>query len=104
MALSSDLRTARRRAGLTQRGLARRSGVAQPTIARIEQGQIDPRIGTVQRLLEACGSSLAIAPQLGLGVDRTQIRELLALTPVERLERLRRDAAGLAAFDASIRR
>lgn len=33
-----DLRTARERAGLTQRALAQRSGVHQPTIAAIESG------------------------------------------------------------------
>lgn len=44
---------ARRAAGLTQRGLAQRSGVAQPHIARIESGKVDPTAETLERLLRA---------------------------------------------------
>ncbi len=95
---------ARRRCGWTQRELAQRTGVAQPTIARIEKGQVDPMIGTVLRLLRACGTDLRAEPEPGFGVDRTQIRELLALTPAQRLERARTDAAGLAALEQAVRR
>lgn len=79
------VREARRRAGMTQRQLAAKSGIPQETIARIERGRVDPRIGTVDRLLEACGYGLESMPRLGIGIDRTQIRELLKLTPSERL-------------------
>lgn len=81
------VRYARRRAGLTQRQLAAASGVPQETIARIEVGRVDPRIGTVDRLLEASGMGLEVMPRLGIGVDRTQFAPYLALTPSERLER-----------------
>jgi len=81
------LRFARSRARLTQRELAARSGVPQETIARIERGRVDPRLGTLDRLLEACGYGLEVEPRLGIGVDRTQIRALLELTASERLER-----------------
>ena len=40
-------------AGLTQRALAARSGVAQPHIARIEAGGVAPTSDTVDRLLTA---------------------------------------------------
>jgi transcriptional regulator with XRE-family HTH domain len=76
---------ARRRAGLTQRQLAAKVGIPQETIARIEAGRVDPRVGTLDRLLEGCGYGLEVMPRLGIGVDRTQIRALLALTPAERL-------------------
>ena len=81
------VREARRRANLTQRQLSAKAGIPQETIARIERGRVDPRIGTVDRLLEACGYGLESMPRLGIGVDRTQIRELLKLTPSERLAR-----------------
>ena len=81
------VREARRRATLTQRELSAKAGIPQETIARIERGRVDPRIGTVDRLLEACGYGLESMPRLGIGVDRTQIRELLKLTPSERLAR-----------------
>ena len=43
---------ARSRAKLTQRELAQKSGIPQETIARIERGRVDPRTGTLDRLLE----------------------------------------------------
>lgn len=81
------VREARRRVNLTQRQLSAKAGIPQETIARIERGRVDPRIGTVDRLLEACGYGLESMPRLGIGIDRTQIRELLKLTPSERLAR-----------------
>ena len=81
------VREARRRANLTQRQLSEKAGIPQETIARIERGCVDPRVGTLDRLLEACGYGLESMPRLGIGVDRTQIRELLKLTPSERLAR-----------------
>ncbi len=79
------VRHARRRAGLTQRQLAARAGIPQETIARIERGRSDPRVGTLDRLLEGCGFGLEHMPRLGIGIDRTQIRDLLAMKPEERL-------------------
>jgi predicted transcriptional regulator len=75
---------ARRRAGLSQRALAAATGVAQPTIARIELGTEEPRVTTLSRLLAACGHRLEMHAGGGEGIDRTAIRELLALTPTER--------------------
>lgn len=89
---------------MTQRELARRTGVAQPTIARIERGLVDPRIDTLDRLFGACGACLSVEHVPGYGVDRTQMRELLKLTPRARLESLRRDAAGMARLDRALRR
>ena len=71
------VRDARRRAKLTQRELSAKAGIPQETIARIERGRVDPRVGTLDRLLEACGYGLESMPRLGIGVDRTQIRERL---------------------------
>ena len=89
----SALRKARRRAGLSQRELAAQTGVAQPTIARIERNHDDPRLRTLERLLRACGETLEVLPRAGVGVDRTEIRELLALTPGQRLGTIADEAA-----------
>lgn len=102
MGASGLLRDARRRAGLSQRQLAARSGVAQPTIARIEAGRADPRFGLLQRLLEACGSWLVSEPTAGSGVDRTAIRELLALSPAERLALAVEEARNLATLEERV--
>jgi predicted transcriptional regulator len=84
------LSTARRRAGLSQRRLATAAGVPQSTVGRIEAGLIDPRASTLRTLLRACGKDLEAIPRLGIGVDRSQIRERLALTPRERVEEVTR--------------
>ncbi len=81
------VRYARRRAGMTQRQLAAKAGIPQESIARIERGRVDPRVGTLDRLLEACEFGLEAMPRLGIGIDRPQIRERLALPPERRLAR-----------------
>ena len=81
------VRYARKRAALTQRQLAAKSRIPQESIARIERGRVDPRVGTLDRLLEACEYGLEVMPRLGIGIDRPQIRERLDLSPARRLER-----------------
>lgn len=81
------LRQARRSAGLTQRQVALRAGVPQPAVARVERGTQVPRVDTLAKMLGACGHELRIGPRRGDGVDRSQIREYLALTPRQRIER-----------------
>jgi transcriptional regulator with XRE-family HTH domain len=49
---------ARRRAGLTQRALARRVGLSQSQIARIESGVVGASFDHVVRLVRACGFDL----------------------------------------------
>ena len=80
------VRYARRRAGLTQRGLAAASGVPQETIARIESATTQPRFDTLARLLDASGFELEVVPRLGDGVDRTLIAQALQRDAAERIE------------------
>jgi len=86
---------------MTQRQLAERAGVPQATVGRIESGQITPRVDTLDRLLRAAGQELNVGARPGVGIDRTQIRELLRLTPAQRLELAVRDAAGLDRLQVS---
>lgn len=48
-----DLKKRRNELGLTQSDLAKRAGVSQPLIARIESGDVDPRLSTVRKILDA---------------------------------------------------
>ena len=97
------LKQARRRAALSQRALAQAAGIPQSTVARIELGAMSPRTNTLERLLRAAGASLATEPLLGIGIDRTQMRERLLLTPGQRLRLAAADAEGLAKFMRSRR-
>jgi hypothetical protein len=54
------LLTARERSGLTQRGLADRLGVSQPTIAAYESGRRQPTLHTLMRMLAAAGFDLEL--------------------------------------------
>jgi transcriptional regulator with XRE-family HTH domain len=79
------LREARRRASLSQSEVARRTGTAQPAIARIESGLVVPRIDTLETLLRTCGRTLAVVPRLGAELDREPIRALLERPPLARI-------------------
>jgi transcriptional regulator with XRE-family HTH domain len=57
-AASAFLQSARLRAGLSQRELAERAGVAQSEIARIESGKREPSIPTLQKILAGAGLEL----------------------------------------------
>jgi transcriptional regulator with XRE-family HTH domain len=94
MDAAQTLRDARRRAGLSQRALARRANTQQPAVARIESSAVVPRVNTLDRLLAECGLALAIVPRPA-GIDRTQIRDLLALSPGDRLRLAARDGRNL---------
>jgi transcriptional regulator with XRE-family HTH domain len=98
------LQKARRRANLSQRGLAARAGLPQSTVGRIESGSTDPRASTLSRLLRACGFELEAEPRLGLGVDRTQIRDRLAMSPRERIEGTAAAAEAVARIRGRARR
>lgn len=53
MAISGTmLKKLRTEAGLTQKRLAELAGVSQAHIAKIEQGKVDPRLSTVNRVLD----------------------------------------------------
>jgi len=89
------IRFARLRAGLTQQELARRAGISQPALARIESGRVVPRFDTAQRILRACGMSLEAVPRAGQGIDRTTIRRMLKLSPRQRLALAAKEARNL---------
>jgi transcriptional regulator with XRE-family HTH domain len=92
------VREARQRAGLTQAELARRVGTSQPAIARYERARAMPDLGTLHRIVEACGFEL----RLELGEPDAQreslSRRALERTPEERLEANTRQGALIQAL------
>ncbi len=48
-----DIKHLRKIADLTQKELAKKAGVSQSLIARIENGTVDPRLSTLKRIIDA---------------------------------------------------
>lgn len=86
------LRAARERAGLTQRELAERAGVAQSVVSAYESGRRQPALPTLARLVEASGHDL----QLTLAPHGTS-RAPLAGTLGRRVQRHRDEITDIAA-------
>lgn len=53
----ADIRQRREELDLTQREVADAADVSQPLIARIESGDVDPRLSTLRRVIEALDSA-----------------------------------------------
>ncbi len=62
MAWNVEIVEARRRAGLSQRALARRVGTSQATISAYESGRKQPTVTVLERLLGATGRRLRAVP------------------------------------------
>jgi len=57
----------------------------------------------LERLVEACGETVEVLPRAGSGIDRTQILELLALTPAQRAATLAGEAGTLERLERARR-
>lgn len=62
VALIGELVKARKEKGITQRELETLSGVKQPVIARVENGNTTPNLSTILKILQPLGKTLAIVP------------------------------------------
>ncbi|MGH2993379.1 MAG: helix-turn-helix domain-containing protein [Solirubrobacterales bacterium] len=84
--LGPILRTARERQGASQRALARRSGIAQSAISRIERGAESPSFERFAYLLSCLGlePSVELNPLPYRG-DRDLVLDQLRRSPSERL-------------------
>lgn len=88
--VSGDLLVeARRRAGISQAELGRRSGIAPSLIGRYERYEVTPSIERLRELVRACGIELSVRlANLDAGDhDRVLIERELRRTPAERLRR-----------------
>lgn len=54
------VRTARERAGISKRELARRARTSPAAIVAYESGSRDPTVGTLVRIIEAAGASVSL--------------------------------------------
>lgn len=79
------LREARKRAGLSQAELARRTSRPQQSIARWEGGKVEPSLETLEDLVRACGWELVTDLARADPEYEGEIRRQLRLSPQARL-------------------
>lgn len=90
------LRTARRRARLSLRALARRAGTSHATLHAYETGAKDPTVGTLIRVARAAGfepdvelrPSVAGLDRAARGRELVDALELAAMFPARHARRL----------------
>jgi predicted transcriptional regulator len=96
------LRSARERAGLSQRALARRAATTQSVVARIEAGQTSPGWVTLDALIRAAGYELRaeIVPKpTARSHMMRDVARILRLSPENRI----REVAAIDRFVAAAR-
>ncbi len=82
------IRETRKAEGLTQAALAKRMGVTQPAVARLEAAGDEVSVATLKRALNAMGRALEVRViARPASIDETLLYETLRLTPDQRLER-----------------
>jgi transcriptional regulator with XRE-family HTH domain len=88
MSTGGLIREARLAEGLTQAQLARRLGITQPSVARLEAAGDEVTVATLRRALNALGRALVLhAQRRPSSVDESHLRDSLRLSPGERIER-----------------
>ena len=58
--LLRELAARRVELGLSQKNVAKLMGTTQPALARLERGEIDPKLSTLERYAEALGLSISL--------------------------------------------
>lgn len=76
----TEMEKMRRQIGITQTELARRAGVSQSLIARIEAGKVDPKFSKVKRIYETLkvlgrGKTLTAADVMTKGIKSVSSRD-----------------------------
>lgn len=92
MNLASQLRVAREASGLTQADVSQATGIAAPNLSTIENGKVDIRLSTLERVLDALQMDVQLVPRN----RRISLDE--AIAQAER-GRARLVAAGMAPSD-----
>jgi predicted DNA-binding mobile mystery protein A len=79
LSIGALIKSIREQLGMSQRTLAKRAGVPQSTVSRIEQGQRDVTLSTLQKILGSVFCDLVIAPLLQDSIEsirRKQARKV----------------------------
>ncbi|WP_321342286.1 helix-turn-helix transcriptional regulator [Breoghania sp.] len=87
--IAAALKEARESKGLSQRELAKRSGVPQSHISKIESNAVDLRISSLAALAHALDLELALIPRKATPAVKSIIRSTASHTPQASVEALR---------------
>ncbi len=85
MTAGKIIREARKVAGLSQQELAERARLPRQSIARWEQGNVEPGFDTVRRLLRSCSYDLSLIRYEPDETVDDRLSKKRDLTPQERL-------------------
>lgn len=75
LTIGSLIKSIRSQLGMSQKALASRAGVPQSTVSRIEQGQKDTSLSTLNKVLLALSCDLVVVPVLQDSVDVIRRRQ-----------------------------
>lgn len=99
MSTGSLIREARQAEGLTQAALARRLGITQPSVARLEAAGDEVTVATLQRALTAMGRALVLqAVERPSSIDETLLTPRIGRPPGELIEQFEREYPNVQAL------
>ncbi|MFI0436087.1 MAG: helix-turn-helix domain-containing protein [Parachlamydiaceae bacterium] len=75
LSIGSLIKLIRQHMGMSQKTLAKRAGVPQSTVSRIEQGQRDVSLSTLTKILDALSCDLVISPVLRESIEMSRRRQ-----------------------------
>lgn len=75
LSIGNLIKLIRQHMGMSQKALAKRAGVPQSTISRIEQGQRDSSLSTLTKILDALSCDLVISPVLRESIEMSRRRQ-----------------------------
>jgi transcriptional regulator with XRE-family HTH domain len=109
MPLTTALTAARQRAGLSQRALAEKVGLAQSHISKIERGAVDLQTTNLLEIARVLGLELSLVPTPLVPALRALIRESIPIPPAlpsslnQELTRLARRSRALMEYLPSLK-
>lgn len=87
---NEDIKNYRKKAGLTQTQLARKSNLSQSLIARIESNSVDPRLSTIRKIIDAIEETMKLKKTVKdlleyKNKERTKLPSLVHLTSASKV-------------------
>lgn len=75
LSIGALIKSIRVQLGMPQQAVAKRAGVPQSTVSRVEQGERDVSLSTLQKILSALSCDLVMAPLLQDSVERVRRKQ-----------------------------